>query len=208
MGDGISKEKFEEYEQANAEVQEKMRQQYDALMADKKRAEENAARERREYQREINRMQEQRDKQAAQAKKEHREDMIRRDNQLAEERREHRSEMTKFQQEQARQSAAAKKDFDDRMNRMEQRAANERNEMYRKHQQQMDQQAAENKRNIESIMNKNAADQKAALKVHQEQSEKALKEQKDMFNRMENERKEAAKKEMNIVRVSFGKLKV
>ena len=101
-----------------------------------------------------------------------------------------------------------KKEFNERMDRMEQQATKERNEMYRKHQQQMDQQAAENKRNIESIMNKNAADQKAALKVHQEQSEKALKEQKDMFNRLENERKEAAKKEMDMMRVSHTKLTV
>ena len=81
-------------------------------------------------------------------------------------------------------------------------------EMQRQQQQQMEQQAAESRKTLESIMNKNAADQKEALKMHHQQSEKALKQQQDMFNRMENERKEAAKKEMNIVRVSFGKLKV
>ena len=39
MGDGISKEKFEEYKKANSKEQEKMRQQYEKMMADKKQAE-------------------------------------------------------------------------------------------------------------------------------------------------------------------------
>ena len=49
------------------------------------------------------------------------------------------------------------------MDRLEQRAANERDEMYRKHQEQMEQQAAENKRNIDLIMTQRAKEQKEAL---------------------------------------------
>lgn len=99
-----------------------------------------------------------------------------------------------------RERAADRKEFQQRMDKMEERATKQRDEMYQKHQQQMEKQAADNRKNIESIMEKNSADQKAALKLHHEQSEKALKDQQDMFNKMEKERKEAAQKEMDMMK--------
>lgn len=64
---------------------------------------------------------------------------------------------------------------------------------------------AENKKNIEAIMSKNAKDQKAALKKHQEEAEKTLKAQQDKFNQLEKERSETAKKEMDNMKAKMDK---
>ena len=52
-------------------------------------------------------------------------------------------------------------------------------------------------------MRQNARDQKAALAEHQRQSDKAMKARQAVYDKMEQERKEFAKKEIDQLKVQY-----